>query len=716
MRQYFLKLKTTLLYKNLIDNYHFVVLSLFIIGVIYYFKSVVFLFILILYYLYLFVKNKYVFILTMVIFSLFIASLLCLELNFKRRYLGQNTAQFTVIDNSSNLIVKRGISKYIVDTTDSYEVGDILIIKGNFKNIEEEHIPELFNYQLYSKYHRILGVVKEPVIVKTKNIFTISKIQDMICTYCDNNFSNLSSSYLKALVIGNKKSLDKTTLSSINSLGISHLFVVSGLHVELLVNMIEWLVKKIFKKSVNLITIIILILYTFMTNLSVSVLRVALGYILKQVNIEYQLKLTALDQLSIITILLLIINPYYLFNSSFILSFGLTYSLVIGSKLLNHKNYLFSLLKMSVYCQIIGLPLSYNFSNKFNLTSVIFNMMFVPFVSYIFLPVSIVIMFCPFLNIIYEYLINLFELLIEISNKFSIFIYLPKVSVVFISLFIVLIFCLFKQLEMKKIKKGMILLLLIYITIWLNYAKLDIYDQIVFFDLPNGESTLIHGAFNEYNILIDTGDVEENNTILEYLKKRGIRKLDYVIITHSDNDHIGGLEKIMSEVRVKNIITNKYERKKIFEYYHQYNKNLKVHYLKKNDSFMFKNIYFKVISPEYDIGDVNNNSLVFLMQIDDFKILFTGDIEEKAENKIEGVIKCDLLKIAHHGSKTSTTDKFLDKVIYDEAIIMNGYYNIFGFPSKTVINRIRNKPYYVTGYEKTIIYEKIFFKKRFGKI
>jgi hypothetical protein len=94
---------------------------------------------------------------------------------------------------------------------------------------------------------------------------------------------------------------------------------------------------------------------------------------------------------------------------------------------------------------------------------------------------------------------------------------------------------------------------------------------------------------------------------------------------------------------------------------------------------------------------------------------YINDIEEKAEKNFEDHVTCDLLKIAHHGSKTSTTIEFLEKVNYQTAIIMNGYYNIFGFPSKTVINRIKKKPYYVTGLEKTIIYRKLFFKEKFVK-
>ncbi|MBQ8293398.1 MAG: DNA internalization-related competence protein ComEC/Rec2 [Bacilli bacterium] len=623
-----------------------------------------------------------------------------------------------IAKNNNSLTVKSGFQKYLIYTDELYDIGDVLIIKGNFLDIDENHVPLLFNYQKYCRYQRIYGRITNPEIIKIKNVFTISKIQNFTCNYCDKYFSSISSSYLKALVIGNKISLEKEMLNSINSLGISHLFVVSGLHVVLLAGMLEWIIKKIFKKSVSLITIIILIIYTFITNMAVSVIRVVLAYLLKQSNEKYSLSLTSLDQLSIITIFILLVNPYYLFNSSFILSFGLTYSLVIGSKLLNNKKYFLSLLYMSLYCQIIGLPFSYNFSNEFNITSVLFNMVFVPFVSYIFLPVSLIVIFIPFLNMPYEYLIKIFEYMIKICDRISIYINFPQINIFFLCIFFIIIYYLFKLIEEHKFKKSLFVVLLIYMLVWVNYIKLDIFDQVIFFDLPNGESTLIHGSFNKYNIMIDTGDIEENNTIVEYLKKRGIRKLDYVIITHSDSDHIGGLEKIMMEVKVKNVITNIYEKRDIFEYYYRYNQKLKLYYLKKGDYFKYQNLSFRIYSPSTNLGDVNNNSLVFLADIDGLKILFTGDIEALGEKtlEIDKVIECNLLKIAHHGSKTSTTPTFLRKVSYEVAIIMNGYHNIFDFPSPTVINRIKDKPYYVTGYEKTIIYQKLFFKKYFRKI
>ncbi len=696
-------------------------------GLIYVFNNWLFILLLVFYLAYIYKNNTKLFKFTLIVMSFFILGLVIKEVRFKNRLLGEKTVKMVVVESKKmekeyQLLVLGNDLKYQINTEQYYEVGDILIINGEFIDIDDNHVPLLFNYQQYCQYQDIGGKIINPQVSKIGKKIVCSSFQNILCRYYDQCFSPCSAAYLKTLVLGNKAALDNDILKSINRLGISHLFVVSGLHVVLLIGIIEKVLKRVLKNNLTkmILITIFLIFYTFITNFMISVIRVVVSFMLKEANKYYKLHLEALDILSIVTIISLMYNPYYLFNSSFILSFGLTYALIIGSKILKSKKYLESLIKMSIYCQIIGLPLSYDFSNQINLLSVIFNMIFVPFVSYIFLPFSLIASFFPFINNFYELLIECFEKLVIFTEKISLYITLPKVNIEYLILFFVFIYFFFKALENKTYKRGIIYLLIIYISIWLNYGSLNIYDQIVFFDLPNGEATLIHKAFNQYNLLIDTGDItdEDNNTILQYFHKRGIRKLDYVIITHSDSDHIGGLEIIMKELKVKNIITNYYEQRDIFSYYQRYNPKLKIYYLKAKDYFQYYDLSFKCQGPSVNLGDVNNNSLVFLLSMSRFRILFTGDIESLGERKIEvdEVIECELLKIAHHGSKTSTTDEFLEKVNFQTAIIMNGYHNIFDFPSSIVTNRLKSYGYCVTGYEKTIIYQKAFYQKKFKKV
>ncbi len=705
------------------NNYHFIVIGIVLLGIGYYFQNIIILLLFGVYLIYLFKNNFQLFLIATIIFALFILGLIIKGVCFENRLMGENSVYMTVIEvkkekNGYFLLLKYQNLKYRVITEKYYEVGSVLYIKGAFYDLDQNHLPDLFNYFKYGKYNGLAGRIIPQTIQKVDKKIVLTVVQDWCLRYYDQCFNYQTASYLKALVIGDKSGLD--IMNSINSLGISHLFVVSGMHVSLLAKMLELLIKKIVKKDSiqNIIILLVLNIYILMTNFLVSVIRVVIGFVINIFNKKYHLKLTPLDILSQETIMLLLINPYYLFQSSFILSFSLTYALVIGNQLLKEKNYFKALIKMTVFCQIVSLPLAYNFSNEFNVMSVPFNLFFVPFVSYVFLPSAIIVSFLPFLGFIYQFLINIFESIVKISLKLSIYINFPKIPILGILLFIVLIIIWFRVLEMKKRSTLLSGVLLIFIVTWMNYAKFDLYDQIIFFDLPNGEATLIHQAFNQSNILIDTGDVtdEDQNSILQYLKKQGINVLDYVIITHSDSDHLGGLEIIMKKVKVKNIITNYYENKELFNKYQQYNSKLNIYYLKKGMNINLRRVSLKIYSPEFSFGDVNNNSLVFSLKFAEMKILFTGDIEEIAENSLildDEIF--DILKIAHHGSKTSTSDGFLKKVKFKEAVIMNGYYNIFDFPHSVVLARIKEHPYYVLSKTKTLVYQKLFFRKQFHK-
>ena len=130
--------------------------------------------------------------------------------------------------------------------------------------------------------------------------------------------------------------------------------------------------------------------------------------------------------------------------------------------------------------------------------------------------------------------------------------------------------------------------------------------------------------------------------------------------------------------------------------------------MKKGDEFFIDKFYFKILWPSFDQKDVNNNSLVIYSIIFNQRILFTGDIEKKAEEELVrnvNKIKVDILKVAHHGSNTSTHELFLKSVRFKIAVAMNGYNNQFGFPTKAVIDRIKNIPntiFYNTIYTGTI--------------
>ena len=161
VKKYIQKLKTTLLYKNLIDNYHFIVILLIISGLSYYYKNILLFIILLIYTIYLFIKNHFLAYVSIFIFSLFVFGLVINEVSYKNAILGEKRAYIKIIErevenNGYKFIIKCDNHKYLVYSEENYLIGDVLYVNGTFNKIDSNHIQGLFNYQEYCKYQKLI--------------------------------------------------------------------------------------------------------------------------------------------------------------------------------------------------------------------------------------------------------------------------------------------------------------------------------------------------------------------------------------------------------------------------------------------------------------------------------------------------------------------------------------------------------------------------------
>ena len=242
---------------------------------------------------------------------------------------------------------------------------------------------------------------------------------------------------------------------------------------------------------------------------------------------------------------------------------------------------------------------------------------------------------------------------------------------------------------MKKIT----FLIFIIITLLVGCGKKDLLS-IHIIDVGQGDSILIQTPKNT-NILVDGGNEDSSLIISKFIKSKKAKNLDLVIATHPDTDHIGSLDTVINKFKVSKLyLPNKNTNND--SYYNLIKacnkKNIKPQYLSKGDIINLEdNLKLTILNPSYTHEDSNSNSIVFKLDFKNKSFLFTGDATK--ENEIEMINNfnlndIDFLKVAHHGSKNSSTEEFLKSTTPDVAAISCGYDNTYGHPHKDTLLRL----------------------------
>lgn len=235
--------------------------------------------------------------------------------------------------------------------------------------------------------------------------------------------------------------------------------------------------------------------------------------------------------------------------------------------------------------------------------------------------------------------------------------------------------------------------------------------KVHFIDVEQGDSILIELP-NSKTMLIDAGESEYGDRVTTYIYTQGYDTLDYVVASHAHSDHIGGLANVINSFNVKNFYmtsaahaSNAYENMLISVK----NNKADVHEVMAGDIILSEaNLMIEVVAPKViDSEEQNNNSIVIKLTYGERKFLFTGDAEKDEEDGIWTNIKCDVLKVGHHGSNSSSTANFLKKVEPSYAVISCGSSNSYGHPTDDVLKRLndRNIKTYRTDLQGTIIFE-----------
>lgn len=239
-------------------------------------------------------------------------------------------------------------------------------------------------------------------------------------------------------------------------------------------------------------------------------------------------------------------------------------------------------------------------------------------------------------------------------------------------------------------------------------AKVEGNLSVSFIDVGQADSILIRNG--NYNMLIDAGNNEDGEKLVNYFKSLGIEEFTYVFATHPHEDHIGGMDDIINNFKIDNYyMSNKLSTTKTFMDVLDAldGRNLKYTVPNKGDTLKLGDANIKVIYPGDDKSNINDSSIVLKITYGKNSFLLTGDATSNVERKIYNEdIKSDVLKVAHHGSSYSSTDVFLDRVKPYYAVISAGKNNIYNHPSNKTLEKLnkRNIKVYRTDLDGTIVF------------
>ncbi len=612
---------------------------------------------------------------------------------------------YKINDKTITIYFDNIIGKYYVDNNekvkefkDNYSFGDKIYIEGEMSVPNNNTIPNNFNYKdyLYHKYiYYIIKIDKIKMISKNDNIFL--NIKNSIYKRIDKIKYN---NYLYAFILGKSYYIDSEVLNNYKINGITHLFALSGLHVSMFSSIILFILKKIklSEKLSYFITSLFLIFFAFIASFTPSIVRSVLFFILSSINNVYYLYVKPKYLLYIVFSILIFINPFYIYDTGFILSFCISFFILLFNEKNKINNNLLSILVISILSTLSSLPIIINMSYEINILGFINNLFFIPYVTYIVFPLSIIVVFISKLSFILNFLIIIMEYISKVSsNIFNIKLIFPKMSLFLIIIYYVLLILIVKKINLKKI-------FIIYLSFLYFRCDFDKNNYVYFIDVGQGDSALIVTKNNK-SVLIDTGGKVGSNyslmksNVIPFFKSIGIRKLDYLFITHGDYDHAGYGIDLVNNFNVKNRFTNKGK-------YNSLEKKLNIK--------SFNNSYIKIDNVEiYSLNsklynNENSDSLVLLVIIDNYKLLFMGDASINTEKDIMNnydIGDVFILKVGHHGSKTSSSEEFINSVNPKYSIISVGKNNKFGHPNKEVLDNLSNSKIYRTDIDGSIMFK-----------
>ena len=631
------------------------------------------------------------------------------------------------------------------------EFGTQIKLAGKYTAPKGQRNFKGYSYKEYLMTKEIYGTVKienskdvETIKKNQSNFFEkmINNVSNLLKRKVEILLPENSASLLKGILLGDCTDISSDVKENFKECNLSHMLAVSGAHLSYLIIGINMILnKKVFgKRASKIITIFVIIIFMNITNMSPSIERAGISSIICIIASLIHRKPDSINAVAIAVLCTVIKNPLSILNVGMQLSYAGTLSLLMfangreennsreiienSEKGKNIKKYLVESIKVTLCANILIMPLTVYKFNTISLNFILANLVAGPLLG-LSLILGLIMLVTSFVSLniakLFSFILNIILIILMKSTKLisqipysNITVITPHlISIVIIYTIIFLGYYIAKSPELRKKLKTKNKLIIKTITIVLSIAIISVATlrlleekklKIYFVDVGQGDCTYLKTPSGK-NILIDGGgnrDKEKydvgKKVLLPYLLDRRVKKLDYIIVSHFDADHATGVAQILGKIDVSSIIlTRQLEENDIYRHILSIakEKKIKLIYVKEGDVLKIGGIKISIIHPENKLminNPMNNNSIVCKVEYNSFSMLLTGDIEMEAEELIlrKNInLKADVLKVAHHGSKTSTTGEFLKAINPKVALIGVGKNNNFGHPSNEVIQRLK---------------------------
>lgn len=605
-----------------------------------------------------------------------------------------------------------------------YTYGDRCRVEGKWEEVEGARNPFQFDYRRYFHEQGLSGqfVLENRESLQcagqTSFLGKVYRLRDQWLHASQKGLQDDLWPWQQALLFGERRALEDETTELFARWGLSHLLAISGLHVGILMGFVYILSLRFFsftKEQAQVLLLSFLPIYALFAGGQPSVLRATLMACLVLLLGFFRQRLMMTDIISLSFLFLIFIDPHMIYHIGFQFSFLVTYALVLSAKWFRQtSSKLWLLFKISFVSQMVIVPLQMYHFYHFQPLSILLNVVVVPYFSFFVMPLIVSTLSFPLLPLrIQNFLQGVFqkvhgsflELLQYIDTKIQVIFLSGDVSLGMGVFYYILFFGMMVALEKKQKKAAF--MYGIGITLWLNFLVFAPYfsdeGRVTMLDIGQGDAFVIELPYRQGVFLIDAGakfhfsDQEPTDSIyrkilLPYLQGRGIREIDAIFVSHAHLDHHGSLRYILEDFPVKRIYISEFHEAEDPELQAWVkNKEVQIEQVEYGEVIEEEGISFTVLSPEQDYGDVNDNSLVLYTRFGQSSWLFTGDLTEKVEKiiaKKAGSLSVDVLKVAHHGSNSSSSEEFLEGIQPKYAWISVGRNNRYGHPSKEVLERL----------------------------